>query len=88
MGAFRYLVVGRVQGVGYRYFARRAAEGAGVSGFARNLADGSVEVLAEGSDAALAAFEDALRAGPSFSDVRDVSRTPVPARGDQGFHIR
>jgi acylphosphatase len=88
MPAFRYLVSGRVQGVGFRYHALRAAEQIGVSGFARNLPDGRVEVVAEGSDAVLAQFEEALRRGPSFGHVEDIERTAVPGRGDQGFHIR
>jgi acylphosphatase len=88
MTAFRYVVSGRVQGVGYRYFALRTASELGVSGFARNLPDGRVEVVAEASEAALAEFEAALRRGPSFSEVGEVARTVVPARGDQGFCIR
>jgi len=55
--AYRYLVHGRVQGVGYRYFVWRQAEALGVTGFARNRADGSVEVVAEGSEQALADLE-------------------------------
>jgi acylphosphatase len=46
--AYRYLVKGRVQGVGYRYFALRTAERLGVTGFVRNLSDGRVEVVGEG----------------------------------------
>ncbi len=46
--SLRFIVRGRVQGVGYRYFARKSAESLGLTGFARNLADGSVEVVAEG----------------------------------------
>ena len=48
MPAYRYVVRGRVQGVGYRYFVLRQADALGVAGFARNRADGSVEVVAEG----------------------------------------
>ena len=88
MAAYRYLVTGRVQGVGYRYFVLREAERLGLAGFARNLPDGRVEVVAEGSDDVLGELESRLRAGPSFATVAAVDRAPVPARGDAGFHIR
>lgn len=88
MTAYRYVVHGRVQGVGYRYFVMRQAEALGVSGFARNLPDGRVEVVAEGSDDVLARFEEGLREGPAFAGVAGVDRAPVAPRGDQGFHIR
>lgn len=88
MAAYRYLVHGRVQGVGFRYFALREAQALGLSGFARNLPDGRVEVLAEGPEAALGVFESRLREGPAFSSVGGVERSLIPARGDQGFQIR
>jgi acylphosphatase len=88
MAAYRYVVRGRVQGVGFRYFALRAAESLGVSGFARNLPDGTVEVLGEAAEDALADFEAQLRAGPGFAQVDDVERMAVAPRGDHGFHIR
>jgi acylphosphatase len=88
MTTYRYLVRGRVQGVGYRYFALQVADELGVSGFARNLPDGSVEVVAEGEEKALADFEARLGVGPSFGRVDGVSRSPLPVRGDLGFHIR
>ena len=88
MPAYRYLVHGRVQGVGYRYFVLRQAEALGVSGFARNLADGSVEVVAEGSEQALADLEARLREGPSFSEVSQVERETAVSRGDGSFHVR
>ena len=47
--AKRFFVSGRVQGVGYRYFAADAAEKIGVTGYAKNLADGRVEVYAIGT---------------------------------------
>ncbi|MEJ2581825.1 MAG: acylphosphatase, partial [Acidobacteriota bacterium] len=49
MQAKRYLVRGRVQGVGFRYFVWREAEAPGVAGWVRNMADGSVEVVAAAS---------------------------------------
>lgn len=88
MESLRFIVRGRVQGVGYRYFARRSAESLGLVGFARNLADGSVEVVAEGEPQALSSLEAALRQGPSFALVESLDKAPIAARGDVGFHIR
>ena len=88
MPAYRFLVEGRVQGVGYRYFAMREAEVLGVAGFARNLADGRVEVLGEGSEEALTAFEGRLREGPGFAQVSGLVRAEMPPRGSTGFHVR
>jgi acylphosphatase len=88
MASYRYIVRGRVQGVGYRYYVMREAAALGVSGFARNLPDGTVEVIAEAADDVLLQFEDRLRQGPSFASVNDLDRSAVAARGDQGFHIR
>lgn len=69
----RYRVVGSVQGVGYRAFARRTAIALGLSGSARNLADGSVEVVVVGAVAAVLAFEGALRRGPPHGSVTGLS---------------
>ena len=88
MASYRYFVSGRVQGVGYRYFALQAAEQLGVNGFARNLPDGRVEVVAEAADDVLAQFESRLREGPSFASVDALDRTAIEPRGDRGFHIR
>lgn len=88
MTAKRYFVQGRVQGVGYRYFVLREAERLHVSGFARNLPDGRVEVVAEGSDVALAELEAKLKDGPAFSSVSSVEGVAIAARSEQGFYIR
>jgi acylphosphatase len=88
MASYRYVVRGRVQGVGYRYFVLRQAEALGIAGYARNRPDGTVEVVAEGADDVLASFEDRLRQGPSFAAVENLDRAPISPRGDQGFHIR
>jgi acylphosphatase len=84
----RFVVHGRVQGVGYRYFVLRQADALGVTGFARNRGDGAVEVVAEGSDEALASLEERLREGPSFAAVSGVEREAIAPRGDSGFHVR
>ena len=88
MATYRYLVAGRVQGVGYRYFALQEAQALGLGGFARNLDDGRVEVVAEGPADALSAFEARLRQGPAFAKVTGVERASSPERGEPGFHIR
>jgi acylphosphatase len=86
--AYRFVVRGRVQGVGYRYFVQREAGSLGVTGFVRNLPDGSVEIVAEGGESAVAQLEARLREGPSFASVASVERAAISARGDHGFHIR
>jgi acylphosphatase len=88
IASFHAVVRGRVQGVGFRYFARQRAEVHGVCGFVRNLPDGSVELRAEGAPQGLTAFEADLRRGPSFGRVDEAVVTVVEARGFQGFEIR
>ena len=84
----RYLVSGRVQGVGFRLFAQREANKLGVTGFVRNLADGSVEVVASGSIEQLAQLRALLENGPTFSSVAGVAEEPVEERADHGDGFR
>ncbi len=63
---------GRVQGVGYRYFARQLANQMGIRGYVRNTHDGAVEVVAEGNEGLLAKFLGALRHGPVRSHVDSI----------------
>jgi len=72
MAFVRAIVKGRVQGVGYRWFARDAARRLGLKGFVRNLPDGSVEVQAVGDRDALEQFVGRLRRGPAMAYVVDV----------------
>ncbi len=67
-----YLVSGRVQGVGYRYFTAREARGLGLEGWVRNLPDGRVEVVARGEIGALEALLGRLWQGPPLSRVAGV----------------
>lgn len=85
--ARRFLVSGRVQGVGYRFFTREAALVEGIRGTVRNLDDGRVEVVAEGDAAAMERFERALRRGPVGADVRDVQSEPAPPTGARIFSV-
>ncbi len=86
--ARRFLISGRVQGVGYRYFATQAARETGVTGWVRNLDDGRVEVYANGTEAQLDDFEGRLRVGPRFAEVRSVEASEAPVLELKGFHIR
>ncbi|MGH9681473.1 MAG: acylphosphatase [Candidatus Acidiferrales bacterium] len=67
--ARRFHVSGRVQGVGFRYFAERTALRLDISGYVRNLADGRVEVYAIGTAEQLEALADKLRRGPLLARV-------------------
>jgi acylphosphatase len=71
--ARRFYISGRVQGVGYRFFACHAAERQGVAGYVRNLRDGRVEVYAIGSQAQLGALLAELQRGPRHASVDAVS---------------
>ena len=64
-----YLVKGRVQGVGFRWYVHREAAAIGLRGWVRNTEDGDVEVVAAGSPEDLATLRDALRKGSRGSRV-------------------
>jgi acylphosphatase len=87
MPARRFLVSGRVQGVGFRYFVLREARALGVAGWVRNLADGRVEVLAAGDDAVLQALEGRLWQGPPHARVGAVEAEPAEAPDRPGFDV-
>jgi acylphosphatase len=79
MACKRYIVRGRVQGVGYRYFVQSEAQTLGVTGWVRNNPDGAVEVLAAGSAEQLAALHGRLRSGPRAARVDQVDVEPAEA---------
>jgi acylphosphatase len=86
--ARRFLISGRVQGVGFRWFAESAAARDGVHGWVRNLPDGRVEVQAEGDAEALDRFEGALRHGPPAARVETIDVDAVmPTGRDTGFSV-
>ena len=87
--ARRFVLSGRVQGVGFRYFTLDAARREGLHGYVTNRDDGSVEAVAEGEAESLERFERALRRGPSQSRVEHVVVDEVaPAMAGTGFEIR
>ena len=87
--ARRYVIAGRVQGVGFRWFTHDAAAREGVHGWVRNLADGSVEVVAEGDVESIDRLEAAVRRGPGSARVERVDvEEHAPVGRVTGFEIR
>jgi acylphosphatase len=86
-----YLVAGRVQGVGFRWFVARHARHLGLAGYASNLDDGRVEVVVVGDQASLTRLEELLRAGPVSARVDSVvshDRADDPQIPQRSFDIR
>lgn len=67
--ARRFVITGRVQGVGFRYFTQDVARREGVTGWVRNLSDGAVEALVEGDPESVTRVERAIRSGPRGARV-------------------
>ena len=69
-----YVVYGRVQGVGFRWWTRQRAQALGLAGWVQNRPDGSVEIHAGGDDASITRLESELECGPKFSVVERVEK--------------
>jgi acylphosphatase len=86
--ARRFIVKGRVQRVGFRFFVENVAQREGIQGYVRNQHDGSVEVVAEGDADAMQRFEMAVRRGPAGARVDDVDTIDVePSSRFAGFRV-
>lgn len=84
----RILVVGHVQGVGYRAFAARAATRLALSGGVRNLDDGRVELDVEGRRSVLEALVRELKTGPPAAHVTKIETEWSAATGQySNFNI-
>ena len=87
--ARRFLIGGRVQGVGYRLFAEAAAAIEGVHGFVRNLPDGKVEAVVEGDQESVDRVELKLRRGPPGARIETFEvESAAPTYRATGFSIR
>jgi len=87
--ARRFLVRGRVQGVGFRWFVEREAQILQIAGWVQNNPDGSVEVLAMGTREQLAGLRSRLQEGPRASRVDDVEATEAElVAGLNSFQVR
>jgi acylphosphatase len=85
-----YLIQGRVQGVGFRWFVHREASRLGLRGWVCNTEDGEVEVVASGPDEELAKLRVILYRGPRGSRVDRIIEKPLPdseADGLSSFQI-
>lgn len=80
---------GRVQGVGFRWFAQESAKALGITGYVRNTSEGNVEVVAEGNEGLLARFLGLLRRGPGSAVVTQVDVTwGIPTGEFDTFYAR
>jgi acylphosphatase len=87
--ARRFVIRGRVQGVGFRWFVEREAHILGITGWVRNNHDGSVEVLAIGVPEKLAELRLKLQAGPRAARVDGVEESEAqPVAGLNSFQVR
>jgi acylphosphatase len=86
--ARRFLISGRVQGVGFRFFAEEQARVHQVAGYVRNLPDGRVEAVAEGDEESVLRFERSLHRGPRGAMIEQIVADPVPPENRYGFSIR
>jgi len=86
--ARRFVVRGRVQGVGFRWFVEREAHILQIAGWVRNNSDGTVEVLAQGTRDQLSGLRSRLREGPRAARVDDVEeREAEPIKSMSSFRI-
>ncbi len=86
--AYRIVVCGCVQGVGYRYFSLQAALSYGIVGWARNLLNGNVEIHCEGRHTSIQLFIKKLWRGPSLSKVEYVECFPEKIHNYARFVIK
>jgi acylphosphatase len=74
---YRFIVSGRVQGVGFRYFVEEKAKKFGIMGYVKNTPDNKVEILCQAGELRLDLFFDEIKKGPTFSNVSDIIKETV-----------
>ena len=83
-----YRIRGRVQGVGFRYFAEKAAQELGIRGWVRNDDDGTVQVYAVGTQEQLSEMAGLLWKGPRWAEVRGVEESEAAVEKCSDFSVR
>ena len=84
----RFIVSGRVQGVGYRMWLAGVARALGLDGWVRNRRDGTVEAAAAGPDAEVATLLARAQSGPPLAVGHDVVVAEEVVQAEAGFEIR
>lgn len=86
--AYNIKVLGKVQGVGFRFYTQKKAVELKIDGFVKNMRDGSVYIEAEATEVPLDRFIQWVRQGPDWARVDDMSIQEKPVEGFKGFHIK
>jgi len=88
MKTMQLKVIGRVQGVGFRFYTNKKAQEHGIKGFVQNKPDGSVYIEAQAEEKNLNTFVDWVKKGPAWARVREVKISEVPSKEFHQFEIR
>jgi acylphosphatase len=83
----RILVIGKVQGVGYRYSAKEKARVYGIKGWVKNLPDGNVLIEAEGSSTAMNQFINWCNMGPSMARIDSINVSEIQYQNHKEFIV-
>lgn len=88
MQRIHFIVKGRVQGVGFRYFTKNCADALCLTGWVKNLPDGSVEAEAQGDESTLVEFYEKLGCGPILSKVTSIDKQFIdPLDAESNFQV-
>jgi acylphosphatase len=71
----KYAIFGKVQGVGFRYYIKKISSNYNITGYVKNLYDGSVEIIAQGTEENLMKFKAGIILGNGFSRVEDIKES-------------
>ncbi len=85
---FDITITGKVQNVGYRFYAQKTAHAFDITGFVKNQKDSSVYIEAEGEEENLKRFVEWCHKGPPWAEVESVAVNPSPPKGMRGFLVR
>jgi acylphosphatase len=87
MVGLRLTIKGRVQGVGFRWFAKKVADNLGLPGTVSNLESGDVEICTQGDFYRLSLFSEAMRKGPTGAEVQSLDIKKTEEKDLDGFRV-